>query len=157
MKTYEKANKYIILYILGFIATLGVFITWIILLNTTTGSEPGDKWLLGTMFGMLFGGEAAFIWLFFKTPREIVAFDEEGVTIFQSRRKTKYFPFPTISSFASTKRNVYLMTKKNTMHTIRFTVNVKQLEYDLRYALNEYIKAHEENYFADEVVSKKDK
>lgn len=150
MKTYEKAVKFLIFYVLGFALTLGFFIAWLILLMQTSGTETSDIILLSVMFGILFLGEFVFIGLYFKTPKEVLAFNSETVNIYLSKRKTKTFALRDISSFASTKRNLFVLTKQNTMTTVRFLANVKLVEAELRQSLNDYIVTQSDAYFHEE-------
>ena len=150
MKTYEKALKYLIFYLLGFALTLGFFITWLILISKSSGTETSDIVLLSVMFGILFVGELVFILLYFLTPKKVLAFDHESVTVYRSKHKRKTFALHELSSFASSKRNLFIMTKANTMTSVRFLSDVKGVEAELRQTLNDYIVNHSEVYFEQE-------
>lgn len=157
MVTYQKANRYLFLYIFSLVLTLGALVAWIILLNVNSGTKIGDIVLLSILFAILFGGELLFIILFLIRPRIILAFDDENVEVYLSKKRKVIFPFSNLSSFGLIRRNLVLVTKSSDLHVVRFLSNSKQSELALKEGLNTFITNHPDRYFTKDLLKDEEK
>lgn len=152
MAEFKKSKRHLILYLIGFLLTIGALVAWILLLLKTGETKVGDIVLLGLFFLVLFGGELLFIILYLVRPLILLSFNDEEVIVHLSKKRDVVYPFSNLSSFGKIRNNLVLVTKDGEMRIVRFLKDSYQTEAALKAGLNAFITNHPDRYFTKNLL-----
>ncbi len=156
MATFNKSKRFLAIYLVGLLLTLGALVAWIILLVRTGESRVGDIVLLSILFLIILGGELLFIGLYLIRPATVLAFNDEEVVVYLSKKRAIHYPFSDISSIGKIRHNLVVVTKSGEMRIVRFLKNSIETEVALKAGLNAFITNHPDRYFTKNLLKDED-
>lgn len=145
--SFPKSSKQLFLYIGLLIASIAVFLFWLVFIVSNSATQSGDIILLSFMFAVVFFLCFTMLFLYFRQPKVVISVENETIIYHKSTKNEVRFHLLDINTFSSFQSHLAISTKDNKMTIVRFLKAPHMVRETLSNVLNTYIKDNPERYF----------